>query len=302
MEAIKSSPTTTSEYFNELITRLEPDYGIMWYYMNPKPRPCMTVGMVEEMRKLQRSIQNRAGFVHGPEGEVAVRYMVYASASPEVFNLGGDLDLVIQAIHAKDRNKLLDYANLCVDVLYANLTCLDLPLTTISLIRGDALGGGFESALSSNVLVAERGSQLGFPEVLFNLFPGVGAYSLLMRRIGAAQAERMILSGRIYTAEELHDMGLIDVLAEPGQGEHAVREYVRQIDGRQNAFHAIHRVRHVCNPVSHEELREVAAIWAEAALQLGDRDLRVIERLLRAQTRKATRSGAERREARSSQR
>jgi DSF synthase len=299
MEAIKSSQATT-EYFNQLITRFDSDYGVMWYYMNPKPRPCMTLGMVEEMRKLQRSIQNRAGFVHGPDGEVPVRYMVYASASPEVFNLGGDLEMVIQAIHAKDRDKLLAYSGLCVDVLYANLTSLDLPLTTISLIRGDALGGGFESALSSNVLIAERGSQLGFPEVLFNLFPGVGAYSLLMRRMGTAQAERMILSGRIYTAEELHEMGLIDVLADPGQGEQAVRDYIKQVDGRQNAFHAIHRVRHVCNPVTHEELSEVAAIWAEAALQLGERDLRVIERLLRAQTRKASRSGQESREVKSS--
>jgi DSF synthase len=300
MEALKSSQAT-SEYFNQLITRFDSDFGIMWYYMNPKPRPCMTLGMVEEMRKLQRSIQNRAGFVHGPEGDVPVRYMVYASASPDVFNLGGDLEMVIKAIHAKDRDTLLAYSGLCVDVLYANLTSLDLPLTTISLIRGDALGGGFESALSSSVIIAERGSQLGFPEVLFNLFPGVGAYSLLMRRMGTAQAERMILSGRIYTAEELHEMGLIDVLAEPGKGEQTVRDYIKQVDGRQNAFHAIHRVRHVCNPVSHEELSEVAGIWAEAALQLSERDLRVIERLLRAQTRKASRSGTEEREAKSSQ-
>ena len=95
-------------------------------------------------------------------------------------------------------------------------------MTTISLIQGEALGGGFESALSSNVIIAERRARMGFPEILFNLFPGMGAYSLLSRRLGMKRAEDMIFSGRIYTAEELHEMGVVDLLVEDGTGETAV--------------------------------------------------------------------------------
>jgi len=51
---------------------------------------------------------------------------------------------------------------------------LFLPLTTISLAQGDALGGGFEAALSCSVIIAERRARFGFPEVMFNLFPGMG--------------------------------------------------------------------------------------------------------------------------------
>src|SRR3972149_4441233 len=68
-------------------------------------------------------------------------------------------------------------------------------LTTISLVQGDALGGGFETALSSDVIIAEQSAAMGLPEVLFNLFPGMGAYSLLTRRIGRGGAAAPLLLG-----------------------------------------------------------------------------------------------------------
>ena len=94
-------------------------------------------------------------------------------------------------------------------------------------MQGDALGGGFESALASNVVIAEKGVKMGLPEVLFNLFPGMGAYSLLSRRVGTARAEQMILSGRLYTSDELFEMGVVDILAEKGEGEVEVYKYIK---------------------------------------------------------------------------
>ena len=76
------------------------------------------------------------------------------------------------------------------------------------------------------LLLPKRGVKLGLPEVLFNLFPGMGAYSLLSAKIGPALAERMILSGKLYLAEELYDMGVIDILAEKGDGELALYNYI----------------------------------------------------------------------------
>jgi enoyl-CoA hydratase/carnithine racemase len=60
-----------------------------------------------------------------------------------------------------------------------------------------------------DVIIAERGAKFGFPENIFGLFPGMGAYSLVARRVGAAFAEEMMLGGRIYTAEEMKDVGLV---------------------------------------------------------------------------------------------
>ena len=61
----------------------------------------------------------------------------------------------------------------------------------------------WSSALSCDMLIAERQAKLGLPEVVFNLFPGMGAYTYLSRRIGSMKAEELIMSGRLYTAEEM---------------------------------------------------------------------------------------------------
>jgi DSF synthase len=153
-------------------------------------------------------------------------------------------------------------------------------------VQGDALGGGFECALSFDVLVAEKSAKMGLPEVLFNLFPGMGAYSFLSRKIGMAAAEKLIMSGTVYTAEELHSLGVVDVLAEDGQGENAVRDYIARNRRKHNAHRAIYRSKRRIDPVKHEELRDIVEIWLDAAMNLGEQDLRKMMRLVAAQERR----------------
>jgi DSF synthase len=116
----------------------------------------------------------------------------------------------------------------------------------------------------------------------------MGAYSFLSRRLDGARAEKMILSGRIYTAAELHDMGIVDVLAEDGQGEAAVRDYIQRTDRKHNALQAVYKTRQRVTPLTLSELRDVADIWVAAALRLTSADLRKMERLVGAQDRRRT--------------
>ncbi len=254
---------------------------VLWCYMKPVR---FTLAFLEECRALQDSL--RQLFAEWPRDEAPpLRYVVWASSVPGIYNLGGDLPTFMELIHRRDREGLARYAGLCVDIVYENAITFDLPLVTISLVQGNALGGGFESAISANVVVAEKGAKFGLPEILFNLFPGMGAYSFIARRIGPVAAERMIMSGRVYEAEELHEMGLVDVLAEEGTGEGAVYDYIDRNDRRHNAHCALYRVRQRFNPVTHEELKDIAEIWVDAALSLGEADLRKMERLVAAQSR-----------------
>jgi DSF synthase len=202
-----------------------------------------------------------------------------------VFNLGGDLSLFARCVAEKDAETLRKYARGCIETLYPYIIGYDVPVTTISLVQGDALGGGFEIALAGNVIVAERGAKMGFPEVLFNLIPGMGAYNLLSRRIGMQRTERMLLNGKLYRAEELHDEGVVDLLAEDGRGENAVYEYIVRNEEKRNAREAIHRVRRRLFPVRIEELLDVADIWVDTAMQAGPREIRLMERLARSQGR-----------------
>jgi DSF synthase len=204
-----------------------------------------------------------------------------------VFNLGGDLALFVLLIKARDRDALAHYARLCIDNMHPRIEHFGCPtLATISLVQGDALGGGFESALSSDVIVAEESAQFGLPEILFNLFPGMGAFSLLARRIGMRAAEDLILSGRTLAARELHEIGVVDVLARNGEGEQAVSEWLSRNAGRRNGIGAVHHARQLVQPVTRAELDAVTESWVDAALRLDDRNLKMMGRIVRAQMRR----------------
>jgi DSF synthase len=266
--------------FEQLNTFYDAKYKTGWFSMKSFPRPCFTPTLLKEIASYFSTVKQEMLMTQSNHYD----YLVLSSEVNGVFNLGGDLDLFSELIRNKDADGLLNYAISCIDVLHANMVHLNTDLTTIALVKGDALGGGFEAALSSNVLVAEKGSKLGLPEVLFNLFPGMGAYSLLSRKIGAGQAEKMILSGKLYSAEELFEMGVVDVLAEPGDGELAVYRYIEKAGKSENSHKAMRRVRDLCNPVTHEELVNITKIWVESALQLTPRDLRMMQRLVQRQS------------------
>ena len=161
---------------------------------------------------------------------------------------------------------------------------------TIALVQGDALGGGFEVALSCHTIVAEEGSSMGLPEVLFDLFPGMGAYSFLCKRIAPHQAEKLMLEGNVYRSEELHAMGLVDVLVPRGEGVAAVNEIIRRNSRIPHARAAMHRVRAMSQPVTLEEMMAITEVWVDTALQLGEKALRTMERLVRAQYRRGAES------------
>lgn len=278
---------STSEY-EQLKTFYDAKYKAGWFSMKGTPRPCFTPALLSSISSYFSSVRQDMLASQGEKYD----YLVLASDIDGVFNLGGDLELFSKLIAEQDADGLLRYAVSCIDVLHANMVHLNTDLTTIALVKGDALGGGFEAALSSNVLIAEKGTKLGLPEVLFNLFPGMGAYSLLSRKIGAARAEQMILSGKLYSAEELFEMGVVDELAEAGEGELAVYRYINKASKNQNSHQALRRVRDLCNPVSYEELLNITKIWVESALKLRPKDLRMMQRLVQRQSQRTQHSEA----------
>ena len=272
---------------HEVDSEFEPATGTIWGYTKPKGTPCFTLSLLKDMYSLVAEIAEDKGRVnlHGTWHDA--RYFVGASRTPGVYNLGGDLGLFVLLIKSRDRDALARYAKLCLDVLHLRMQNHNCPtLTTISLVQGDALGGGFESALASDVIVAEESAQMGFPEILFNLFPGMGGYSLLARRIGQREAERLVLSGRTYPAAKLHELGIVDVLAKDGQGESAVRQWIATNDKRRNGLQGIMQSRKLVSPITRAELDAVADVWVDSALRLTDRDLRMMSFLLRAQMRR----------------
>lgn len=285
MTATQRKLQPVQESYQHLVPRYDQENGMVWCYMQSSLKPCFTPQLLEEMRNLQASIEDQARCDQLNANPSSLRYQVLASRVPGIFNLGGDLTLFLESIRAGDREGLFAYAKSCIDMVYSVATSYNLPLTTISLVQGEALGGGFEAALASNILIAERGAQMGLPEILFNLFPGMGAYTLLSRRLDPARAEKIILSGKIYTAEELYEMGVVDVLANPGEGEQAVYAYIKKQNQSYGGYQAVRRIRQRYQPIDYQELLDITGQWVDAALQLKEKDLRTMDRLAHSQKR-----------------
>jgi len=270
--------------YKEMSVRYDRNQEAIWGYFKPSLRPCFSPTILKEAKTIMERI---IGYFEAgvDEENFPIRYAILASHTPGVFNLGGDLELFIELIKRQNRELLLEYATDCVDICHLFSTSLGLPITTISYVEGSALGGGFESAMSGNVLIAEKHSQMGLPEIRFNLFPGMGAYSFLARKLGIPKAEEIISSGKIYSGPELHQLGVVDILAESGKGYEAVDCFISKHRKVSNGMRAIQKVRQIYSPVSYEELMEIARVWVDAALQLEDKDLKTMARLVLAQNR-----------------
>jgi len=267
---------------HELDVFYEGETQTLWTYMNPTGRPSFTPTMLGDFENWQVYIEQ--GF--GPE-KVPLRFLVLGSRAPGVFCFGGDLDLFQRLIRERNRDGLVRYGHRCCKILHRNIASLDLPVLTIGLVEGAALGGGFEALLSFDYIVAERGATFGLPEIMFGLFPGMGAHALLSRKIGSAMADRLIVSNETYTAEQMYEIGLVHHLAENGQGLAACREFIKKSDRRHAGLVNSRRAMKVAWNLELAELNRITELWADSALQLREQDLKVMGRLVAAQARLA---------------
>ena len=221
----------------------------------------------------------------GEQGEAEnsspFRYRVLWSHKDRVFSLGGDLAFFRNCISTAAKEALTGYANSAVDSIWASLAASGrLDLFSISLVQGEAQGGGFEAAIAGHVLVAEKGASFGFPEGLFGMFPGMGARQVLAARTSREMASRIIGSARRYSAEELFNAGVVDFLAEPGDGWNLIKELCNGRNDRK-----LQELRDRFDSIRKFDLDEVATEWVDQVMNLSDKHLKTINYLLQAQER-----------------
>ena len=241
------------------------------------PIQCFSLAGIAEMQRVLDDISANPGLV---------RHLVVTSDVTGVFNFGGDLSLFILLVRAQDFESLRLYGRRCIDMVWWLENAAERGVHTTVLVQGDTLGGGLESVMPFHKVIFERSAQAGFPEVLFNLFPGMGAWNFTIRKAGFVVANEMVLSGRLYTAHELQARKLVDIVVEDGGGDAAINHVIQSVDPRRRGILAALHAQRLAAPVTYESLAAVVDLWAETALTLTDRDLRLMERLARAQARK----------------
>jgi DSF synthase len=263
--------------YKHIRLKWRPDSSALSVEFCVTPIQCFSLSALSELAQMCADIDNNMA---------TVRHLMVMSGVQGVFNFGGDLALFVLLARAKNLASLKMYGRLCVQLVWWLETAPQRGLHTVAVVQGDALGGGLESILPASTLVMERDAQAGFPEVMFNLYPGMGAWHFTARKAGFAVANQMVLSGAVYSGERLKELGVVDHLAEPGQGVTVAEQAIRNVEPRLRGTINALRARALAIPITLESLHEVVDLWAECALGITDRDMRLMERLARAQLKK----------------
>ena len=153
-----------------------------------------------------------------------VRAIVVSSTHERAFCVGADL---------KERNAASDEElraqRPVARAAYGGV--LGLPVPAIAAVDGFALGGGFEIALACDLIVAGDGATFGLPEVSVGVIPGGGGTQLLTRRVGWSRAAGLIFTARRVTAEQAHDLGVVDEVVPHGAARVRALELAETIAG-----------------------------------------------------------------------
>jgi enoyl-CoA hydratase len=183
-------------------------------------------GMAEALDRLDAEDDLRVGIVTGAGG---------------YFSAGMDLKAFVsgESPYAGDRG-------------FAGITQRSSRKPLIAAVEGFALAGGFEIALSCDLIVASREARFGIPEVKRSLVAAAGALIRLPKRIPYHFAMELALTGEPIGAERAHEIGVVNRLAEPGTALDAALELAAQIT--KNAPLAL---------IASKEILRQSANWTE---------------------------------------
>jgi enoyl-CoA hydratase/carnithine racemase len=209
----------------------------------------VTLARPEALNAISMQVADElAGAVLATAADPSVWVVILEAEGDRAFCVGADL---------KERGTLDDAGWMRNRVLTRALfdSIRAVPQPTIASVFGFALGGGFELALSCDLIVASDDAVLGLPETRVGIVPGGGGTQLLSRRIGLARAKDLILSGRRIGAEEARDIGVAQRVV-PREG---LAEVTRALAGE------------ICanSPVGVREAKAAIDLGFDAPLQVG---------------------------------
>ncbi|UZO80633.1 crotonase/enoyl-CoA hydratase family protein [Aquimarina sp. ERC-38] len=253
---------------------------LTWKIRN-KGMPNFCLAGLKEFEVFSRWVQ--AYFSHPDR---PLQFIISGSEHQGIYNLGGDLPFFLECIINRQVDRLREYAHLCINAIYHIYNGFNLPVITLAQVEGNAYGGGFECALAHDFIIANETAQLGLPENKFNLFPGMGAYSLLYRKLNHSDADMIIRSGSVYKSRFFESLGLIHEVAEEHNMISTSGNILQKLACRFNFEYHHMQCKKLVNPLQKEELLNITDIWVDACMKTNASDLRKMEILAAAQRRK----------------
>jgi enoyl-CoA hydratase len=179
------------EYKNVLVS-FEGEVGIL--AIN-RPRALNALN-TETLKDIQAGIEEM-------KDHVEVKVLIVTGGGEKAFVAGADIEEMkgMNSIEALNFSKL---GHLALRMIQ------DFDRPVIAAVNGYALGGGTEIALACDFIYASENARFGFPEVTLGIFPGFGGTQRLPRLIGKGKAKELILTGKVITAQEAYQMGIVN--------------------------------------------------------------------------------------------
>lgn len=183
--------------------------------------PCNEIGSVltGELEGFLASLRQ-----HPPKA------LVVHSSLDAGFCAGADLRELYREVLARESGQARRELSSFLDRIHRVMNTLDtLPFPTIGVVRGACFGGGFELALTLDVLIAEPAARFCFPELRLGIVPGFGGIPRLRRDAGNALIRDLLFTGRSIGADKALVAGLVSQTAASGRGLEIARKTAAQM-------------------------------------------------------------------------
>jgi DSF synthase len=261
----------------------EPLPNVYIFEMKIKGRKVFSIELLKELLDALNFVANAEQY-----NQKENKFFVFTGENNTgVFNYGGDLMVFLDYIERADIDSLKGYGSLCIDCIHTTSDLTYKNVTTVAIINGDARGGGLESAIACDIIIAEKGWNISLPEVKYGFFPGMGAFEFLSKRIGVSKAKSFIENDMEYTTDYLFEIGLFNYLVEKGDGINKLLEIVKKERSNQSKYNGLRRIYKKNNPITKEMLLESVYIWAESIIDISDYNKRKMATVIKIQEKKA---------------
>ena len=217
--------------------------------------PCNEIGttMLEDLERLVLAL---------PALESEAAALIFHSSRKEGFSAGGDLRELYRLAAATEGRSRADGMRAFVLRIHHAMNSLDAsPLITIAAVHGICFGGGFELALTCDIIVADKMARFAFPELRLGIIPAFGGIPRLRRDVGNAVVRDLLFTGRSIGAAKAQAIGLVSQVAAEGEALRLARTTAAQL--LKYDRHTAGVCKKFAKPIPLEDLRRETEIFCE---------------------------------------
>jgi enoyl-CoA hydratase len=227
--------------------------GIVELTLHREPNNEISSLTLEELEKFVASLENLERTAHA---------LILHSAVKSGFSAGADLRELYGWIQEHGQAEVADHARAYLERIHRVMNAIDSSsLTTIAAVHGVTFGGGFELALTCDLIVADKMTRFCFPELRLGLIPGYGGIPRLKRDLGNAVVRDLLLTGRSFNATKAQQIGLVSQVVGEGEALRAARATAMQIGKFDRTTSAV--AKNFIKPIPDEELKREIDIFCE---------------------------------------